>query len=247
MLKKFSPEAIEQMKYYVYLYINPDTKEIFYVGKGKGNRAFSHLEDKKESEKAQYIEEIRNRNAEPEIEILVHGFDDEETALRIEAAIIDLLEPVNLTNQVRGHKSITHGRISAELLNAKYLQEDVVIDDPVILIRINQMFYHGMPHNELYDATRQYWVVGERREKAKYALAVYHGIVREVYAIHSWHPGGTFFSCRDEGKPWELYDERYEFIGNIAPKKIRNKYQYKSVSKYFSNHSQNPITYVNID
>ncbi len=36
---------------------------------------------------------------------------------------------------------------------------------------------------ELYDATRASWKVGARRESAKYALAVFEGIVREVYEI----------------------------------------------------------------
>mgnify|MGYP000848093553 CR=1 FL=1 len=50
----FSSPVIHELKYYVYIYSHPITDEIFYVGKGKGNRAFSHLEDKSESEKVQH-------------------------------------------------------------------------------------------------------------------------------------------------------------------------------------------------
>ncbi len=49
---KFPRAVINELKYDVYLYSNPLTHEIFYVGKGKVNRVFSHLEDNSESGKA---------------------------------------------------------------------------------------------------------------------------------------------------------------------------------------------------
>lgn len=246
-MKSFSPETIEQMGYYVYLYVHPETRKIFYVGKGKGNRAFSHLEDESESEKTRVINALRREDCEPEIEILAHGLNDEATALKIEAAAIELLGADNLTNKVRGHDSVEHGRISVELLDAKYAKKPVEIVHPVILIRINKLYRHDMTPVELYDATRQFWVVGPRREKAKYAFAVYQGVIREVYEIHSWHPGGTFFSTREDHEPGEISDNRYEFIGDIAPASIRRKYKFKSVDHYFTKHSQNPIAYVNVE
>lgn len=33
------------LKYYVYVYIDPRNGEPFYIGRGKGNRMFSHLDD----------------------------------------------------------------------------------------------------------------------------------------------------------------------------------------------------------
>jgi len=58
---KFTSPVIRGMKYYVYIYSHPITNEIFYVGKGKGNRVFSHLEDENESEKVQMIKEIKSQ------------------------------------------------------------------------------------------------------------------------------------------------------------------------------------------
>lgn len=49
MIKSFSSKTKEALKYYVYVYSDPDTKEPFYVGKGKGNRAFQHLDDQSEN------------------------------------------------------------------------------------------------------------------------------------------------------------------------------------------------------
>ena len=42
-LQCFSPEVCEQIKYYVYRLIDPRNGQTFYVGKGKGNRVFAHV------------------------------------------------------------------------------------------------------------------------------------------------------------------------------------------------------------
>jgi serine/threonine protein kinase len=67
----------------------------------------------------------------------------------------------------------------------------VRITEPALLIRINRLYREGMSAEALYDSTRGVWRVGTRREGAKYAMAVYGGVVREVYEIDRWHPAGT--------------------------------------------------------
>ena len=39
-LSKFNSDVIQSLKYYVYLLSDPQTDEIFYVGKGKGKQSF---------------------------------------------------------------------------------------------------------------------------------------------------------------------------------------------------------------
>jgi len=51
----FPKNVIDNLKNYVYIYSDPITEKIFYVGKGKGNRVFGHLKDKKECEKVAYL------------------------------------------------------------------------------------------------------------------------------------------------------------------------------------------------
>jgi len=46
-----SSEVLKKIKSYVYLLSDPKTNEIFYAGKGKGNRVFSHLKDTADTDK----------------------------------------------------------------------------------------------------------------------------------------------------------------------------------------------------
>lgn len=67
-------------------------------------------------------------------------------------------------------------------------QDELAIQDPVLLIRINRLYQPDMSADELYDCTRGVWVVGPRRDNAKYALAVYESEVLEVYEIDQCIP-----------------------------------------------------------
>ncbi len=240
----FPPEVIQKLQYYVYLYLDPDTEEVFYVGKGRGNRAFDHLKDTSESEKTARIHDIRQRDKEPKIEILIHGLETDQTAKRVEAAVIDLLGKTNLSNQVRGWRAGIHGRMSTEDITALYHQKEATITEPSLLIRINQLYRYGMSPVELYDATRGMWVLGPKREQVRYAFAIYEGVVKEVYEVKAWFPAGSTFMTRDSAHDPDK--PRWEFVGTIAEPAIRDKYVHKTVRNYFPKYNQNPIRYVNI-
>lgn len=128
MITSFSQKTIDELGYYVYVYSNPDIHKPFYVGKGKGNRVFAHLFDEGDSQKAEYVQSLMKAGKEPIIEILVHGVD-EETALKVEAAAIDLIGIENLTNRQRGHHSSVYGKIEVSLLESRYNCEELSLDD----------------------------------------------------------------------------------------------------------------------
>lgn len=119
----------------------------------------------------------------------------------------------------------------------------VEIDEPAMLIRISQLWDPGMSENELYDATRGHWRVGARRERARLALAVAQGVVREVYSIRSWHPAGTTPSATSIHT--NAPSDRWEFVGVPADNVTRVRYLDRSVKHYFAHGNQNPIRYVN--
>ena len=126
------------------------------------------------------------------------------------------------------------------------------IEEPAILIRINQTFELSMDRNVLYDYTRGRWKLNtERAKNAKYGIAIYKGIIQEVYEIQDWHKAGSTESSRKPKDRPELnstksIEGRYEFTGKLASKEVREKYISKSVKHYFVRGNSNPINYVNV-
>lgn len=237
------PRAIEnKIGHYIYLYIHPDTDEIFYVGQGRGNRAFSHLDDNSETEKTAIINELKSQGKKPKIDILIHGLPDKQAANRVEAAVIDLLGKQNITNKVRGWGAGIYGRMPYQELISMYSHDRAEISEPSILIRINKLYRFGMSPIELYDVTRGRWKTGKDRNKTQLAFSVYEGVIKEVYEIKQWLPAGSTLSTRTDQPPLD----RWEFVGNLADSSVRDKYLHKSVAHYFSKSARNPIQYVNI-
>lgn len=242
----FSPKAREKLKYYVYLYIDPQTNQPFYVGKGMKNRCFSHLKDKAESAKTKIIEDLDKLGYTPRIEILKYGLTEDE-ALLVESTAIDLLGVESLTNKVKGHGSKHGARAEVTEIAATLDAKDVTIIEPVILININRNYRPNMSVHAIYDATRSAWKVGSKRDKPAYAMSIHGGIVREVFAISTWVEGGTTMQHSDrDGRP-HIREGRWEFIGQVAEETVRKKYLGKSVAHYFKPGAQNPIMYVNCD
>jgi hypothetical protein len=238
------PEVAHRLGHYVYLYVDPRNEQPFYVGKGQGERALSHLSEAAESRKCARIAELRAEGKEPRIDILAHGLRDEETAFRIEAAIIDLFGLDALTNEVRGWRSLQLGRLPLTELNLYYAAKPVEVEVPALLIRMNRLYRHNMTPQELYEATRGLWKLGARCMAARYAFAVFEGLVREVYEIESWHAAGTTpYATRDASQLKTA--GRREFLGRVADASIRDAYVGRSVAKSFARGLQSPVKYVN--
>jgi hypothetical protein len=117
------------------------------------------------------------------------------------------------------------------------------ITEPALLIRISQMYSPQLSAEALYEATRGVWVIGSRRSNVVFAFAVADGIVREVYEILSWHPAGT---TPYKTRPTQdvSINGRWEFVGKVASKIIREKYIDCTVAHYFKKGAVNPIMYV---
>ena len=121
---------------------------------------------------------------------------------------------------------------------------EVTVAEPAILIRNPRLYREGMSTEELYEATRGVWRIGERRDGAHFALSIVKGIVKEVFVIHQWHPAAsTAYSTRPLRDV--KIDGRWEFTGVVAPESVRSKYVGRSVAHYFARGNVSPITYVN--
>lgn len=208
----------EQLGYYVYAYLNAQKKPV-YIGKGHGSRALAH----------------RHRFPGHTIDILAYGLKSEATALKVEAAAIDLIGRTNLSNAVRGHGSGEFGRRGLQEIAAEFDRQKVKIEHPCMLFKIQQRYSSGMEPIELYESTRGFWKLGHEltyhQMRVQYALAVYDNVVREVYEVAAWLPGGTtaYFTRASRG-----FRSCWEFVGCIAPKKVRDRYLHKNVGDYFN-------------
>lgn len=236
---KITSEIAAVLKCYVYAYTDPRTGDIFYIGRGQGNRLFSHLDDRSETEKTAKIAEIRKDGKEPRIDILRYGLIDSEAAL-VEAAAIDLLGLSKLTNRIAGHHEKSFGRIGSQEVIAMLSAKPVSVRHKAILITINKLYRSDMTAEELYETTRGIWVVGSKRDLVEYGMAVYQGIVLEVYKIQKWFPAGTLeYKTRDAAG--FRASGRWEFKGAVA-RDIREEYVGNSVGMA----GQNPIRYKNV-
>ncbi len=248
MIDSIDPYVGERLGYYVYLYVDPRSHEPFYVGKGQGDRALAHLHDTSENRKVAKIKEIQAAGLEPQIDILVHGLTSEQTAFRIEASVIDAIGTDKLTNAVRGWETGKVGRMPLKELAALYGATPVDVVHPALLIRINRHYRYGMEEKELYEFTRSSWKLGPKRMRAKFAFSIFHGVVRAVFEILSWHPSrSTPFEIRVLDSSFPPDPRRKEFIGKPADSAILAQYLGRSVRHYFKQGLQSPIVYVNCD
>lgn len=170
---------------------------------------------------------------------------DEVTAYKVEAAAIDLIGFENLTNRVLGHHARRFGRKSVDTVHAELAAESLTtFPDDCVLIRIRTSCDDASRESAiaLYDATRGTWRVAlGQASKARYALAVFDGIVREVYAIATWLPAEStqYSNPTRESVP----HDRFEFVGRVAPDDLRKQYRWKSVGHLFPQGAANPIQY----
>ena len=220
----------KDLKSYIYLYceITEDNKRIpIYIGKGKSDRFFSHLNDLDDLSLLK-IRRIRYLLSENKlgIDILVHGLD-EKTALAIESACIDLVGIDNLENLVRGHGE-NHKRYSlTELVNIKTRKAvRVRPEHRGVAILINKDYKPTFGALETFEITRGIWPQSQKTisKDAKYAYATFGGVVKEIYEIHSWVPAGTqqYFTIKHSNE--RLKNCTCEFIGKIASDEIRDLY-----------------------
>lgn len=223
---KFTLDVQNELNYYVYRLIDPRDGSTFYIGKGKGNRIFDHinsaikLEDDEDEETAKYkvIREISAAGLEVIHIIHRHNLTEEE-AFAVEAALIDITP--GLTNEISGRAS-DYGPANVIQLMSRYNKEAFTADPNhnLILINVNNTY----EERGLYDAVRYAWVINvERAKKADYILAISRGVCLDVFVAEKW------MHVKELNVPNLSMKKinRYGFIGCLAPDQIRNIYKDK--------------------
>ena len=259
----FSEKALDALDgFYVYALIDPRDNKVFYIGKGTGNRVFSHeVESGKslnsEKNKLQKIREIENDGFFVKRLVVNWGLSEAE-AFVAEATLINLLNympSVQLTNEVAGHH--VHESLTVEEFESQYGAIPLEIEDikhSILVIKINKLYRRGMSNAELYDAVRGFWAASLKSieaRKVKYVFGVYNGLIVAVYQPDEWHYGYEMIDIPQKGI---LKDEDYERLKNriyficedhSALDEDGQFYLNKSIVNLKVNQSaQNPITYL---
>lgn len=248
MAVDITPDIANALGFYVCAYIDPRDESVFYIGKGVGKRATDHLFDKSESKKVARINSMLAAGFEPRIDIVAHQLRDDFESSRVEAALIELIGVNQLTNLVRGRFSTDYPRRPLTDFIMEHAPRLVNVTDPALLIRINRQFKYRMSAEALYESTRGIWVVGERRNRARFAMAVYAGVVREVYEIESWHRAGTTtYATRLQAELAKQKSKRWEFVGHVALEPERSRYVGRSVAHLFRAGQQSPVVGIGLD
>jgi hypothetical protein len=257
-MTKFKPYVIEQLGWYVYALRDPRNKQIFYIGKGMGNRVFAHAkaantEKFTPSEKIETIRSIISAKEKVGAFIVQHGIPTEIQAYAIECALLDfttfVLPKTTLKNLVAGHHAGKFGLMSTEAVMSLYDPPKAPrIAEPTLLIRIPQLWTPRMVDEDLYEATHGWWIVGPRREKANYAFSVNRGVIRGVYRINTKNnTDGRINGWREWRKGDRGYDPdkkpRWGFDGVHAPE--MSEFLNTSVRHLFKAGEANPVKYIN--
>ena len=229
----FSTEVIKQLQYYVYRLIDPRDGQTFYVGKGKGNRVFAHVNDalkdfegeKYEVEneddislKIKQIREIKNSGLKVIHVIQRYGLTEKE-AFEVEAAIIDCFAGLtNIQSGISSDRGVNNAEVLQRILS---LEEFDDIDDlDYCLIKINNN-ENITERGSIYEAVRKHWKVNLNRiQKIPYVLAVNFGVVIGVFKAKKW-----YYS--------EDVPERCMFDGEEAESEIKELFINKRIPKHY--------------
>ena len=186
---RFSRKTVEGIKYYVYGFRYPGTNQYFYIGKGKGNRVFSHINQSVKrgiaDPKFEVIESLRASGG-PEIDIIRHGLTEYQ-ALLLESSLIDVLGVDQITNKVRGIDANKYGLMSPKNVEANFKGKEFKLKISAVCFKINKAWSKNMSKDELYDKVRGTWYLSLKRAKrAEYGIGLCHGVIRGIYKINGW-------------------------------------------------------------
>ena len=194
-MDSFTHAVQKEIMHYVYRLIDPRNGETFYVGRGQGNRVFDHVKadlklreeegEDRHSVKLDTIQKIKDEKLEVLYIVHRHGLD-EETAVEVEAALIDCFR--GLTNLMAGTGSNERGPANVKQLRNRYEMPVMELDQHhrLLFIKTRQQTVDEVG---LYEAVRGCWTLNRARaENAEYILAIVDQVCRGVFKACEWKP-----------------------------------------------------------
>lgn len=171
-MNRFTEEVMTQLRYYVYVLVNPISHTVFYIGKGTKNRVFAHEHeylkydnnnDFIEKKKLNEISQIHLQGFEVEKYILTFGLSENE-AFHVENAVINFCKLIDsqqlnikqLTNIMSGHRS-DEQKSALQTFGRVELLQDALSPKPVDIIQLGHqkiMFVKIKPTKDRFDSSK---------------------------------------------------------------------------------------------
>ena len=215
-MNEFPEEAMEVLGCYVYRLIDPRNGETFYVGRGRRQRVFHHINDGSGGDfdpdpeqgavdpKLGRIRDIHAQGMTVQHIIHRHGMS-ESAAKEVEAALIDAYP--GLENRMAGSGSRDRGTRHADEIIREYVAEEFVVAEKLIMVSIGQIYHK----RGAYEAVRGSWRMSRKRaeEHGNLVLARYRKMIVGAYRPKEW------LSDMDERLPDQI-EGRCGFVGEDA-------------------------------
>ncbi len=198
--KVLTPYTQEQLGHYVYLLRDPRDNQIFYVGKGVGNRVLDHAngviaKEDPQSTKEKQISEIHAAGLEVDAWIIQSGLKNDEHAFVTESAVYGALKLISstLNSEKLLLKNIVvppgFGNSGLIQLNEAIAifgepADSTLIPHNSVFIKPTTTWRRGMTSEELWEATHGWWKVNEERIKnISYVFAIPNFVIRGIWSV----------------------------------------------------------------
>jgi len=239
--KMFDEKTRQDLKYYVYMLLDPRDNQPFYIGKGADNIVYKHLDcviTQDDTLDLQYerIKAIREAGENVKHVIVRHGLTEDE-AFQIEGSVIDTLTYCGMlkSNTAIRQNAIEKGLMTSDEIVRRYnVQPLEKIGLDCLLININKTYRRGNGTDAIYLATKETWLISELKlPRIKYVLSEYKGLIVEVFKVESWYPKKRLKNKtidKEHNIKVKIEVTGYGFNGVVAQDKVRDLYINKSVA-----------------
>jgi hypothetical protein len=198
--KVLTPYTQEQLGHYVYVLRDPRDNQIFYVGKGVGNRVLDHAngvmgKEDPENMKEKQIGEIHAAGLEVDAWIIQSDLKSDEHAFATESAVYGALkligsaldsEQLLLKNIVVPPGFSSSGLIQLNEAIAIFGEpaDSTLIPHNSVFIKPTATWRRGMSAEELWESTHGWWVLGEERiQNIRYVFSIPNFVIRGVWLV----------------------------------------------------------------